>query len=97
MTDTTISPGADDPAGTAERMRATAAGLHDAGLDAQVHDTRGVLDVTATWHRPGCKDIDVTVDEDHYVQLSWWDDPAATPAQLVATISRALAAITGPP
>ena len=62
-----------------------------------MHDIRGVLDVTATLHRPGCKDIDLTVDEDHYVQVSWWDDPGATPAQVVATISRSLAAITTPP
>jgi hypothetical protein len=97
VTDTTAGAGADDPAGTAKRMAAIAAGLHAAGLDARVHDTRGVLDVTATLHRPGCKDIDLTVDEDHYVQVSYWDGPGATPAQVVATVSRALAAITAPP
>jgi hypothetical protein len=37
------------------------------------------------------------VDEDHYVQLSWWSPADATPGQIIATISRALAAITGPP
>jgi hypothetical protein len=89
VTQTTASPGDGQTAGW---MRAIAA-----GLDARVHDIRGVLDVTATLHRPGCKDTGITVDEDHYVQVSWWDDPAATPAQAVARISRALAVITTPP
>ena len=39
----------------------------------------------------------MTVDEDGYVQISYWNDPGATPAQIIATISRALAAITEPP
>ena len=82
---------------TARRMDGIAAGLRDAGLDAQVHDTRGVLDVTASLHRPGSKAIDLTVDEDHYIQLSWWNPADASPSQIVATIRRALAAIAGPP
>ena len=86
----------DDPADAAARMAAIAAGLHAAGLDARVHDTRGVLDVTAALHRPGSKAIDLTVDEDNYVQLSWWNPADATPGQVVATISRALTAITTP-
>jgi len=77
-------------------MAAIAAGLQAAGLDARVHETRGVLDVTATLYRPGSKDIEIICDEDHYVQVSYWNDPAATPAQLVAVISRVLAVITGP-
>ena len=93
MTQATASPGAGDPAG---RMAAIAAGLHAAGLDARVHDTRGVLDVTASLHRPGSKAIDLTVDEDHYVQLSWWSPADATPGQVIATIRSALAAITRP-
>jgi hypothetical protein len=96
MTYTTPSPNG-DPAGTAERMAAIADGLHAAGLDAQVHETRGVLDVTAALHRPGSKAIDLTVDEDHYVQLCWWNPANATPGQVVATIRRALAAITQQP
>jgi len=93
VTDTTPTP-ADDQASTAERMRAIAAGLDAAGLDAQVNETCGVLDVTASLHCAGSKDLVVICDEDHYIQVSWWNDPAATPAQLVAVISRALAAIT---
>ena len=93
MTQTTASPGAGDPA---ERMAAIAAGLHAAGLHARVHDTRGVLDVTASLHRPGCKDTGITVDEDHYVQVSWWSPADAAPGQVVAVISRVLAAITRP-
>jgi|SRR5215472_18172491 len=96
-TDTTSSPGDGGPQETARRMRAIAAGLTDAGMDARVHDTRGVLDVTAALHRSGSKAVDLTVDEDHYIQLSWWIPPTPPPGQIVATISRAVAAITEPP
>lgn len=41
------------------RMRAIAGGLQAAGLSAQLHDTKGVLDLTATVHRPGGKETDV--------------------------------------
>jgi hypothetical protein len=77
-------------------MRAIAAGLQAGGLDARVHDTRGVLDITATLYNAGSKGTDVTVDEDGYVQISYWNDPGATPARIIEVISRALAAITGP-
>jgi hypothetical protein len=97
MTDTTSSPDGGDPEETAGRMRTIAAELIAAGLDAQVHEIRGVLDVTATLHRPGSKAIDLTVDEDHYIQLSWWNPGDDTPGQIAATIRRALAAITTPP
>lgn len=96
MTDTVPNPDDDDHAETAQRMRAIAAELTAAGLDAQVHEIRGVLDVTASLHRPGSKAIDLTVDEDHYIQLCWWNPADATPGQVVATIRGALAAITGP-
>jgi hypothetical protein len=36
----------------------------------------------------------VIIDEDPYAEVRWWHDPAATTAQVVAVISRALAAIT---
>lgn len=94
MTDTTSSP--DDPDSTAGRMAAIAAGLQAAGLDARVHETSGVLDITATLHTAGSKDIALIVDEDGYIELRWWSAPGAAPAQTTATIRRALAAITGP-
>jgi hypothetical protein len=94
VTDTTTNP-AGDADQTAGRMRAIAAGLTDAGLDARVYETRGVLDVTATLYRPGCKDIEIICDEDHYVQVSYWSAPGATPAEVVAMISRVQAVITG--
>jgi len=94
VTQTAASPAAGQ---AAEWVRAIFAGLHAAGLDAQVHDNRGVIDITATLYRPGCTDIGITVDEDHYVQVSYRDDPGTAPAQVVATISCALAAITTPP
>jgi hypothetical protein len=81
---------------TTARMHAIAAGLQAFGLDARVHDTQGILDVTATAYRQGSKDIQVICDEDGYVTASWWNDPGATPAQVTAVISLVLAAITGP-
>ena len=87
----------DDPEETARRMHAIAAELTAAGPNAQVHEIRGVLDLTASWHRPGSKAIDLTVDDDHYIQLSWWDPDDATPGQIVATVRRVLAAITQQP
>jgi hypothetical protein len=77
-------------------MHAIAAGLQAGGLDARVYDIRGVLDIRATLYNAGSKGTDVTVDEDGYVQISYWNDPGATPAQVIAVISRALAAISGP-
>ena len=41
-----MSPRVPDPR-TAARMRATAAALASTWLDAKVHSTRGVLDITA--------------------------------------------------
>ena len=81
MTDTTPSPDDSDPELTARRMRAIAAELTAAGMDAQMHEIHGVLDVTASLHRPGSKAIDLTVDEDHYVQLCWWNPADAAPGQ----------------
>jgi hypothetical protein len=83
-----------DP-GTAVRMRAVAAALSAAGLTAQVHVTRGVLDVTATWKQAGGKAPEVIVDEDWYVEIRYWNPPAATSAEVSAVIARALAAIMG--
>jgi hypothetical protein len=78
---------------TEARMQATAAALAEAGLAAQVNQTQGVLDITASLSQSGGKSIDVTVDEDGYVQISYWNAPGATPAQVVAVIAAALAAI----
>ena len=96
--DTADTPGRDGArAEITLRMHAIAAGLQAGGLDARVHDTHGVLDIRATIYNSHGKGTDVTVDEDGYVTLAYWNDPGATPAQIVAAISRALAAITGPP
>jgi hypothetical protein len=75
------------------RMRVIAAGLGAGGLVAEVNQTRGVLDVTATLERPGSKPAEVVVDEDGYVELRYWNRPGATPEQVTAVILRALATI----
>jgi hypothetical protein len=79
---------------TAAWMQAVAAGLTAAGLAANVNETRGVLDITATLQRPGSKASTVIVDEDSYVELRYWNPPGATPEQVTTVIVRALAAIS---
>jgi hypothetical protein len=88
-----VSPRVPDPQ-TVARMHAAAAALAAAGLDAKVHSTRGVLDITASLHQPGGRPVEVIVDEDGYVQISYWNAPGATPAQVAELITAALAAIT---
>ena len=82
-----------DP-GTTARMRATAAVLAAAGLDAKVHSTRGVLDITASLHQASGRSAEVIVDEDGYAEIRYWNAAGATPAQVVAVITAALAAVT---
>jgi hypothetical protein len=81
-------------AATGQQMQAIAAGLHAAGLTVQVHDTQGVLDVTAELYRPGTKPTEVIIDEDHYVEVRYWHPPGATPDQVTGVIVRALATIS---
>jgi hypothetical protein len=56
--------------------------------------TSGVLDITATLRRPGCKETEVIVDQDGYVELRYWNHAGVTPAQVTAVIVRALTAVT---
>jgi hypothetical protein len=86
------SPRVPDPQ-TVARMHAIAGDLGTAGLDAQVHDTRGVLDVTARLGQPAGRGVEVICDDDGYCQFSFWNPPGATPAQVTATITAVLAAI----
>jgi hypothetical protein len=62
----------------AARMHAIAAALSAAGLTAQVHVTRGVVDVTATWERPEAKAAEVIVDLSRRRRL--YGDPVLEPA-----------------
>jgi hypothetical protein len=89
-----MSPRVSDPQ-TAGWMHAIAADLSVAGLDARVHDTRGVLDVTASLDLPGGRPVEVIQDDDGYCQVSFWHPPGATPAQVTATITAVLAVIIG--
>jgi len=81
---------------TAARMSEIAGVLAGAGLDARVHDTRGVLDVTASLGEPGARPIEVIIDDDGYAQVSYWNPPGAAPAQVTATITAVIAVITEP-
>ncbi len=91
-----MSPRVPDP-DTQARIHATAAALAGAGLAAQVNQTQGVFDITASLDQPGGKAAEVICDDDGYVQISYWNAPGATPAQVAAVISGALAAITAAP
>jgi hypothetical protein len=94
MTEQTSGPDDVRPE-TLMRMHAIAAGLHAGGLAARVYDTGGVLDIRASVCGAGGKGTDVTLDEDGYVTVSYWNDPAATPIEIIEVIGRVLAAITG--
>jgi hypothetical protein len=88
---------AETEAETERRMRQVAAELSAIGLAARVYETQGVLDVRATLRRQGHKPLEITFDSDCYVQIAYWHDPGATPAQVAATISQALAVIAPGP
>jgi hypothetical protein len=79
---------------TAAQMDGIAAGLAAAGLTAQVHDTRGVLDLTAHLEQPGGKSVEIIVDDDGYTQVGYWNSPGAAAAQITATLADVLAAIS---
>ena len=78
-------------------IQAVAAQLSAAGLASFVHETSAGLDLTATSHHPGRRDIEVVVDEDGYAELRWWAAPGATPADVAAGIIRAIASVTAAP
>ena len=79
----------------ARRMRAIAAELAAAGLNTQLYDSRGGIDVTATASPPGQREIEVVVDEDDYCELRFWTPPGTQPAEVAAVITRAITAVTG--
>lgn len=95
MTGMIPRPANEEPVPTAERMDAIAAGLSAAGLAALVNQNRGAVDVTATVRPTGHREIEVTVDDDGYTQIVYWNRPEATPEQVTAIITGVLAVITG--
>jgi hypothetical protein len=87
--------GGDRSPATEQRMQVIAAELADAGWHAQVNQTAGCLDITASVSVDGGKPVEVIVDEDLYAEIRWWYDPGAAPAMVADVITRALIAITG--
>jgi hypothetical protein len=83
----------DDTEGIVSRMRAVADALSAAGLAASISQTRAAVEVVATLHRKGQREIEAVIDEDGYTELRFWHQPDATPAQISATITRALTTI----
>jgi len=90
-----MSPRTPDPKAAA-RMSEIAGALAAAGLDVKVHDTRGVMDATASLDDPGGRSVEVIVDDDGYTQVSYWNPPDATPAQVTAVITAVIAVIMAP-
>lgn len=80
---------------TAAWLAAITRELIAAGFAADLNETAGGLDLTASMHRPGQKETDVIVDEDGYAEIHWWTQPGATPAEVAAAIARAVTAVTG--
>jgi hypothetical protein len=68
---------------TSRHMRAITTGLQ-AALTAYLHDTNGVLDISATVRRPGNKDTHVIVDDDLYVEIRYWNRPWTPPERVAA-------------
>jgi hypothetical protein len=64
-----------------------AARLRAAGFSVAVHKTAAGPHVTATWHRPGRKEVELIVDEAGYIELRWWADGQATSASLADVLS----------
>lgn len=92
MSDTTHAQDVD----TLARMQAVAAELSAAGLETRLHEGRDSIDVTGTAKaEPGGREIEAIVDEDNYVELRYWSNPGATPAQVANVITRAIAVIAG--
>jgi hypothetical protein len=83
-----ITPTAEDVLST---MRAIADGLSAAGLDIHLHETYGTIEVMAVDRE---RDIEAIIGDDGYVELRFWRTPGALPAQVCATIARAIGAIT---
>ena len=94
MPDRVPVPDAED---TVWRMRAIAGELALAGLATSLHESRASIDVTATFTAGGQREAEVIVDEDAYVEMRFWHDPQATPAQIAALITSALTAIATAP
>jgi phage-related protein len=86
---------AEDESDVRWRMGGLAEQLTASGLQATVHETHHVFDITATLQQPERKDVDVVIDEDGYTEVRYWADPAASPEETVAVIVRTLAVITG--
>jgi hypothetical protein len=79
---------------TIKRMRAIAAELTAAGLQTRLYQSPSSVDVTATRPQGHHRAMEAVVDEDNYVELRYWHPADATPAQIVAVITRAMDTIT---
>jgi hypothetical protein len=92
--DITPGGGIADAEGIFARMRAIADALSAAGLAVTISQTRTAVEVVATLYTEGRREIEAVIDEDGYSELRFWHQPDATPAQMSATITRGLDAIT---
>ncbi len=70
-------------------LRDIAGKLSAARFDTRLHTTRAGSDLTVTLHHPGRREMEALIDDDGYIELRYWANPAATPAQVAHTIVRA--------
>lgn len=84
---------------TAADMRAITGRLTAAGLETRLEAeccVRYIVATTPAGSEHGrAGSIEVVVDDDGYVELRWWIQPPATPAEVTDAILRAVTALTG--
>jgi hypothetical protein len=91
------TPADPDPDEALRRMLILTGLLTAEGLTAALNVTRETPDITARLRQPGGRDITIIIDDDGYIELRYWTSPAATPSEVITTITRAITAIRGLP
>jgi hypothetical protein len=77
-----------------ERVLAIAAHLSATGLGIRLNQGDHACELTATRHVWGLHDIEIILDQDGYCELRCWTSPNATPIQIAAAVTHAVAAVS---
>ncbi len=75
-------------------MRAIEEVLASNGLTTHLTDARAGLDLTAVLTPSGKREAEICIDEDGYVELSYWIPEGSSPEQVAAVALRALRVVT---
>lgn len=78
-------------------LGAVSARLAKSGLNARVNPAGTGLKLSAVLQRPERRATELTLSEDGYAELRWWNDFSSTPAQVTTVIIRAVTAVTAIP